>query len=695
MDINLKDLSNCIRALAMDAVEKANSGHPGMPMGTADIATVLYARHLRFDPANPTWPDRDRFILSAGHGSMLLYALNYLTGYEKMTLDEIRNFRQMGSICAGHPEIDHEAGIEMTTGPLGQGIATAVGFALAERVLNARYGDELIDHKTYVLASDGDLMEGISHEAASLAGHLALKNLIVLYDDNGISIDGSTDLSFTDDTIKRFDAYHWATKTIDGHDFDAIHAAIEWAKTNDKPTLIACKTTIGYGAPTKAGKNSSHGSPLGSDELQGAKDKLGWKHGPFEIPDDLLNQWRAIGQKGHPLSKQWQEKLDKSGQKQEFLNQIAKPVAIDHLIKQIKDEQTKLAPKLATRAASGIVLETLIPALPQLVGGSADLTGSVNTKTKSVGIVSKDNYGGQYVHYGVREHAMAACMNGMAIHGGIVPFAGTFLQFADYSRPAIRIGALMKQRVIHVMTHDSIGLGEDGPTHQPVEHLAALRAIPNLYVFRPCDVVEAAEAWECAIGLTKSPSVLSLSRQAVPFARTIATHDNLVARGGYIIADDPDPLVILIATGTEVSLALDTQKKLLAHEIGCRVVSMPCMELFHQQPMEYKARVLNNGQSLLVGIEAGIRMGWDDILGPYGLFFGVPTFGESAPAEKLYEHFGLTPDRICTRIKNIIDEMLAHAHAHHHGHGHDHHHHADGSCCHGDECTHGEHQKHG
>lgn len=696
MDTSLKDLSNCIRALAMDAVEKANSGHPGMPMGMADVATVLYKNHLKFDPKNPTWPDRDRFILSAGHGSMLIYALNYLTGYEKITLDEIKNFRQLGSVCAGHPEVDHEAGIETTTGPLGQGIATAVGFALAERMLNAQYGDDIVNHRTWVIASDGDLMEGISHEAASLAGHLALKNLIVLYDDNGISIDGSTDLAFTDDTMKRFDAYHWATKTVNGHDYAELDAAMEWAKQQDKPVIIACKSTIGFGAPTKAGKASSHGSPLGADEIKGARETLVWSHEPFVIPADLLDQWRAIGKKGTEASKTWHERLEKSGKKKDFLNRLVKSPDLGNLIQQVKDEQTKAAPKLATRAASGVVLETLIPALPQLVGGSADLTGSVNTKTKQIQIVSKNNYDGQYIHYGVREHAMAAAMNGMALHGGFIPYSGTFLQFADYSRPAIRLGALMKTRAIHVMTHDSIGLGEDGPTHQPVEHLAALRAIPNLYVFRPCDVVEAAESWECALKLNNSPSVLSLSRQAVPFARTIPSNENLVSKGGYILSDNPEPLIVLVATGTEVSIALAAQKKLAEEGIGSRVVSMPCMELFHAQPLEYKARVLNHGHSLPVGIEAGIRQGWDDILGPYGLYFGVSTFGESAPAEKLYEHFGLTPENVTKQILNVLAQM--HAHHHGHDHGHDHHHHDDGSCCHGDDCDHGDHKaakKHG
>lgn len=667
MDISLKDLSNCIRALAMDAVQAANSGHPGMPMGMADVATVLYARHLKFDASDPTWVDRDRFILSAGHGSMLLYALNYLSGYEKMTLDEIKSFRQLNSLCAGHPEKDQDAGIEMTTGPLGQGFATSVGFAMAERYLNAKFGDELINHKTYVIASDGDLMEGISHEAASLAGHLKLNNLIVLYDDNGISIDGSTDLSFTDDTPKRFEAYNWATKTVDGHDHEAIHEAIEWAKTQSKPVLISCKTTIGYGAPTKAGKSSSHGSPLGEDELAGAKKAIGWEHGPYEIPKDLLDQWRAIGKKGSSVNKKWQETLDKSDDKDDFLIQFDKNVPIDHLLKSIKETQTKEAKDLATRAASGAVLETLIPALPQLLGGSADLTGSVNTKTSAIDIYSSDNYGGQYVYYGVREHGMAAAMNGMSLHGGIVPYAGTFLQFADYSRPAIRLAALMKTRVIHVMTHDSIGLGEDGPTHQPVEHLAALRAIPNLYVFRPCDVIEAAESWACGIMLEQSPSLLSLSRQKLPFLRTIPSDENMVAKGGYILSDDPEPMVILMATGSEVSIAMDVQKTLRENNIGARVVSMPCIDLFHAQPIEYKAHVLNQGQSLLVGIEAGIRQGWDDLLGPFGLFFGLNWFGESAPAEDLYEHFGLTAPQISDQVLGVIKQMREAQHNHSHG----------------------------
>lgn len=651
-DKNLRPMANAIRALAMDAVQAANSGHPGMPMGMADVATVLYSKFLKFDPKNPEWPDRDRFVLSAGHGSMLLYALNYLTGYEKITLEEIKNFRQLGRITAGHPEIEHDAGIEMTTGPLGQGISTAVGMALAERVLNARFGDDLVSHHTYVIASDGDMMEGISHEACSLAGHLGLSKLIVLYDDNGICIDGSTNTSFSDNTPQRFNAYNWNTATVDGHDFAAIEAAIEAAQKSDKPTLISCKTKIGFGAPTKENSASSHGSPLGIEEIAGARKNLDWPYAPFDIPENLLTQWRAIGQKAQESQEDWKTRLNGSAQKNTFLKALHDDIAKDiaPLIATLKKDFARERPKKATRQTSGIVLEKLLPSIKEMIGGSADLTGSNNTIVKECGIVSKSNYNGQYIHYGVREHGMAAMMNGMALHGGIIPYSGTFLQFADYSRPAIRLGALMKQRVIHVMTHDSIGLGEDGPTHQPVEHLAALRAIPNLYVFRPCDGVETAECWELALNLRESPSVMTLTRQALPTLRE-NSRENLSAKGAYILQDcGADPEVTLFASGSEVSIAIEAAAKINAR---VRVVSVPCMDLFWEQDGAYIQSLICN-KSVKVGIEAAIRQGWDRLIGGHSPFIGMNSFGASAPAEELYAHFGITVEAVVEAVQRKI-----------------------------------------
>jgi transketolase len=644
-----KDMANAIRALAMDAVEKAKSGHPGMPMGMADVATVLFTRFLKFDASAPSWPDRDRFVLSAGHGSMLLYALLHLTGYPGMTMAELANFRQLGSKTAGHPEYGHAAGIETTTGPLGQGLANAVGMALAERLLNARLGEGAVDHFTYALAGDGCLMEGISQEAISLAGHLKLNKLIVLFDDNQISIDGPTSLAVSDDHVKRFEASGWSAQRIDGHDPKAIAGAIEWARRSDKPTLIAAKTVIGYGAPNKQGKASTHGEPLGSDEIKAARDKLGWAHAAFQVPDGVLAAWRAAGVRGTAQRKAWEQRtaklddakramlgdaLDASGQK-----------ALASAVAEIKAEFAATPPKIATRVASQRVLEKLVPALPCLIGGSADLTGSNGTRTKQHVAVGPSDYRGNYIHYGVREHAMAAAMNGLALHGGIVPYGGTFLVFTDYCRPAIRLSALMGQRVIYVMTHDSIGLGEDGPTHQPVEHLAALRAIPNLNVFRPADPIETAECWELALASPRTPSILALTRQAVPALRKGGS-ENLCAKGAYVLEEAPNGKrdVTILATGSEVGIAMEARERLAKDGVQAAVVSMPCWELFAAQPVAYRDAVL--GAAPRVGVEAAVGFGWERWLGDGGLFVGMEGFGASAPAAKLYEQFGITPAKV-------------------------------------------------
>lgn len=622
----LKDMANAIRALSMDAVQKANSGHPGMPMGMADVATVLYSKFLKFDPKTPEWPNRDRFVLSGGHGSMLLYAVNYLTGYEKMTIEQIKNFRQFGAITAGHPEVEHDAGIETTTGPLGQGIANAVGMALAERILNARHGDEVCNHYTYAMCGDGDLMEGISHEACSLAGHQKLSKLIVLYDDNGICIDGSTDLTFIDNTPKRFEAYGWDVQEVDGHNFDEIETAIAKAQTTSTPSLICCKTKIGYGAPTKEGSSSSHGAPLGEDEIKGTRENIGWPHPPFEVPENTLANWRALGTQAPANAPRYDIDLSK----------------LDETIKALKAAFASEKPNKATRQTSGMCLEQLIPAIPSMVGGSADLTGSNNTKVSSSTIIDRNDYSGNYVNYGVREHGMAAAMNGMTLHGGIIPYAGTFLQFADYARPAIRLAALMKQRVIHVMTHDSIGLGEDGPTHQPVEHLASLRAIPNCYTFRPCDGIETAESWEIALKKDNAPSVLALTRQGLP---TLCENreENLTLKGAYILQDcDGEPDVTLFASGSEVHLAIEAAEKI---DANVRVVSCPCLDLFKEQSSEYFQSLICNS-SVKIAIEAGIRQGWEGLIGAHNTFIGMDSFGASAPAEQLFEHFGITAEAI-------------------------------------------------
>jgi len=642
---NHADMANAIAALSMDAVEKAKSGHPGMPMGMADVATVLFTEFLRYDPKRPHWPDRDRFILSAGHGSMLLYSLLYLTGYEDMTLDEIKNFRQWGAKTAGHPEFGHATGIETTTGPLGQGISNAVGFAMAERALNAEFGDTLVNHTTYVIAGDGCLMEGISHEAASLAGHLKLNKLIVLWDDNQICIDGPTSMTVSDDQCARFKALGWNTDAIDGHNADEIRAALRAAQHSDKPTLIACRTTIAKGAPTKAGKNSSHGSPLGGEEIAGARKNLGWSAGSFDIPADVLDSWRNAAVERAKEYTAWEERFEVSDKRDDFSARISGDLGtawVEAVAKQ-KMQLAASQPKEATRVSSQNALEVLVPHLPQLLGGSADLTGSNNTKTKAMHAFGAADYAGRYVYYGVREHAMAAAMNGIALHGGFIPYGGTFLVFTDYCRPAIRLSALMEQRVIYVMTHDSIGLGEDGPTHQPVEHLAVLRAIPNLNVFRPCDATETLECWQLAIGSPKTPSILALTRQALLHYRNEFVGENLCAKGAYILreAKSGKPSVVLMATGSEVSLAMEAQAALEAKGIATRVVSVPCMELFAQQTASYRKSVLGEGIKR-IAIEAAIEQGWEKWLGEEGTFIGMKSFGASAPAEVLYEKFGIT-----------------------------------------------------
>jgi transketolase len=643
-------MANAIRALAMDAVEQAKSGHPGLPMGAADIATVLFTQVLKFDPADPTWPDRDRFVLSAGHGSMLVYALLHLVGYEAVTLDQIKKFRQIGSLTPGHPENFITAGIETTTGPLGQGLGNAVGMAIAERHLAAEYSDDVVNHSTYVLASDGDLMEGISHEAIALAGHLKLRKLVVLFDDNGISIDGPLTLSDSVDQVKRFEAAGWNASRIDGHDPQAIAAAIEKAKTSDKPTMIACKTTIGYGAPTKAGKASSHGSPLGADEIKGAREKLGWSDAPFQIPAEVLTQWRAAGQRSKAARAAWDKRLAAlpTDKRSEFERRMRGdlPGALNAAVRAVKENLAKEPKEIASRTACEFALESLIPAVPEMIGGSADLTGSNNTRTKSMKAMSASDYSGRFIHYGIREHGMAAAMNGMTLHGGIIPYSGTFLAFSDYCRPSIRLAALMGERVIHIMTHDSIGLGEDGPTHQPVEHLAALRAIPNLNVFRPCDAVETVECWQLALEGRETPSVMALTRQNLPQLRRTLDERNKCVAGAYEISPAQGKAqVSIFATGSEVSIAVEGQKLLAAQGIAARVVSVPCFELFLAQPDESRRAVIGDAP-VKIGVEAAVRMGWDAIIGSDGSFVGMTGFGASGPYKELYKHFGITPEKI-------------------------------------------------
>ena len=647
-------MANAIRFLSIDAVQKANSGHPGMPMGMADVATVLFTRFLKFDASAPRWTDRDRFVLSAGHGSMLLYSLMYLTGYKDMTLEQIKNFRQLGAITAGHPEYGHVSAAETTTGPLGQGIANAVGMALAERIMAARFGAEAVDHTTYVIVGDGCLMEGISHEAISLAGHMKLNKLIVLWDDNKICIDGPTDLTVSDDQRKRFEASGWNTWAVDGHDPEAIAAAIAAAQKSDKPAMIACRTIIGFGAPTLAGTSKTHGSPLGVAEIAGAREKLGWPYEPFVVPDDILGAWRAAGARGADAHKAWSVRIDTlaADKKAEFQRLEANelPKGWEKAILDLKKKTSAETPKVATRQSSETVLNALARVIPELIGGSADLTGSNNTKAAGMKPISATDFSGRYIYYGVREHGMAAAMNGMALHGGIIPYGGTFLVFTDYCRPAIRLSALMNQRVIYVMTHDSIGLGEDGPTHQPVEHLAALRIIPNLLVMRPCDTVETAECWALAVAQKHGPSVLALTRQALPTLRTAHTDENLSAKGGYVLAEaEGKRQATILATGSEVSLAMDARAALKAQGIAAAVVSLPCWALFDAQPESYRAQVLGDGPR--VAVEAASPFGWERYVGPQGAVIAIPGFGASAPAPDLYKHFGITADAVVNAVK--------------------------------------------
>ncbi|WCR19833.1 transketolase [Paracoccus alcaliphilus] len=649
-------MANAIRALAMDAVEAAKSGHPGAPMGMADVATVLFNRFMRVDPTDHQWPDRDRFVMSAGHGSMLVYAINHLLGYDDMDMDQLRNFRQMGARTAGHPEYGHAKGIETTTGPLGQGITTAVGMALAERMANARWGDDLADHWTYVIAGDGCLMEGISHEAIDLAGHLKLGRLVLFWDDNGITIDGGTDLSTSTDQKARFAAAGWHVQAVDGHDRDAVAAAIEAARADDRPSMIACKTVIGFGAPNKQGSHDVHGAPLGAEEIAAARKALNWPYDPFTLPEDVMTAWGAIAQRGAQARADWTTRLEGSAHRAAFLEAQNRPDA-GALRNAIAAHCARIAserPSVATRKASEMALEVVNATLPNTVGGSADLTGSNNTRSKGQQSVTPGDYTGSYIHYGIREHAMAAVMNGIALHGGFVPYGGTFLAFADYSRGAIRLGALMGVPVIHVMTHDSIGLGEDGPTHQPVEHLAALRAIPNLMVFRPADAVETAEAWEIALTAPTTPSVLCLSRQNLPTVRIEDDAENRSRRGAYVLRSTPvERDVTLIASGSEVEIALAAADLLRADRINAAVVSAPCFELFATQDRTYRQGVLCDAPR--IGVEAAIRQGWDQFLRPDDGFVGMTGFGASAPAPQLYAHFGITAEKVAELAKSLIE----------------------------------------
>lgn len=655
-NVDKKMMANAIRALAMDAVQQANSGHPGAPMGLADVATVLFTEHLKYDASRPDWHDRDRFVLSAGHGSMLIYSLLYLTGYPGMDIEKIKNFRQLGSPTAGHPEFGHAPGIETTTGPLGQGITTAVGMALGEAIQNAKYGDEIIDHYTYVIAGDGCLMEGISHEAISMAGHLRLNKLIVLWDDNNISIDGTLDMACSDDQIKRFEASGWETISVDGHDMPAISKAIETARQSDRPSLIACKTIIGFGAPNKQGTASTHGAPLGEEEIALTRQALDWTFPPFEVPDDVLKAWRAAGERGAEQRTAWQTRFDE-------LDDAARSLVVDPMNETVKGalEAAVLTAKrqfvegkkaLATRVSSKEALDEILPAVSGLIGGSADLTGSNGTKTKQYAPINRGQFDGNYIHYGVREHGMGAVMNGLSLHGGFLPYGGTFLVFSDYARGAIRLSALMERPVVYVMTHDSIGLGEDGPTHQPVEHLAALRAMPNINVFRPADSVEVTECWELACLSVSTPTIMSLTRQGVPLLRDAATAENKCAMGGYVLKESSEERdVTLIGTGSEVSIAMKAAEMLEAQGLNVAVVSLPCWELFALQPADYQWQVL--GDAPRVGVEAGVEQGWSKWLGSNGQFIGMTGFGASGPADELYEHFGITPERVADAARRV------------------------------------------
>ncbi len=658
MSLIFKDLANAIRFLSVDAVQKANSGHPGLPMGMADVATVLFKYYLRFNPKNPDWINRDRFVLSAGHGSMLLYSLLYLTGYKSISIKDIQNFRQLKSICAGHPEYKKKSGIETTTGPLGQGLSNAIGMAIAEEVMKKRFGSNLINHRTYVIASDGDFMEGISHEAMSLAGHLKLKNLVVFFDNNKVSIDGSTKLAVSDNYKKRFESYGWNFQEVNGHNEKQISKAIKKTLKSKKPSLISCKTIIGYGSPNKSGKASSHGAALGDEEVALVRKKLKWKYKPFEIPKEILSEWRKIGKRGDLQEKKWNVVYNKKSKKvkDEFSRVIngKLPKNLDKIIDEEKRKFFDLKPNVASRQSSASVLEAITKNLPELVGGSADLSGSNNTKTKYSTIIKPSNFKGNYIHYGVREHAMAGIMNGMALHGGVLPYGGTFLIFLDYCKPSLRLSAFMGLKVIYIFSHDSIGLGEDGPTHQPIEHLVHLRAIPNLNVFRPADTIETLECWEIALKSSTNPSVIALSRQKLPFVTETFSKKNMSRLGAYeIIETKTVPEVTLIASGSEVQIAIDAKKKLENVNINSKVVSMPCQELFDKQSKEYREKIIDK-ESIKISIEAGSIFGWEKYVGPNGISLGMKSFGKSAPYKKIYEHFNLTSDNIVKLTRKIL-----------------------------------------
>ena len=654
MTVSTRDMANAIRALSIDAVEAAKSGHVGLPLGMADAATVLFTKFMKHNPADPTWADRDRFVLSAGHGSMLVYSLLHLTGYDSVSRDDIRNFRQLGRPTAGHPENFLTKGVETTTGPLGQGITTAVGMAMAERHLNARFGDELVNHKTYVVAGDGCLMEGISQEAITLAGHLKLSNLIVLFDDNAVTIDGGTDMADSTDQCMRFEASGWVTRKVDGHDAGDVEAALAWAQDQNKPVMLAVKTIIGYGAK-RAGTGPAHGGPYGEEEVATVRENIGWPHAPFDVPADIEAAWLDAGKRAHADHLAWKNRLENHADKAAFEAAMAGalPANLSDIVNAHKKAVVEGGKDDATRKWSGAALEPLTEAIPEMIGGSADLTGSNNTKTSHTDVLSPNNWGGRYVHYGIREHAMAAAMNGMALHGGIIPYSGTFLVFADYSRAAIRLGALMGERVIHVMTHDSIGLGEDGPTHQPVEHVASLRAMPNMTVFRPADGVEAAECWELALHNATGPSTLALTRQKVKSVRKTHTDENLSAKGAYVLADAPDAKAVLLATGSEVEIAMDAQAALAEKGIPVRVVSVPSMDLFEQQTESYQTETLG-GDLPKIAVEAGVRFGWDRWIGADGGFVGMSSFGASAPYQDLYKHFNITSDAVVDEVEKRI-----------------------------------------
>ena len=654
MTTNLNQLANAVRFLSIDAVQKANSGHPGMPMGMADVATVLFKYHLKFNPLNPSWANRDRFILSAGHGSMLLYSLLYLTGYKNFSINDLKNFRQLNSICAGHPEYKKNTGIETTTGPLGQGLGNSVGLAIGEEIFRKKFGSKFINHKTYVIASDGDLMEGISYEAMSLAGHLKLKNLIVFFDNNKISIDGATSLSVSDNYKKRFEAYGWNFLEVNGHNHKQISTAIKKASKSNKPTIISCKTIIGFGSPNKSGKASSHGSPLGDDEIALVRKKLKWNASPFEIPKDILDEWRNIGKKGTNLENNWNKLLPKNLKVKNNLEAMLSNKNLNNLDKLISAEKNKYfneKPAKATRECSSMTIESITPSLSELVGGSADLSGSNNTKTKNSKVISAKDFNGNYIHYGIREHGMAAAMNGLALYGGIIPYGGTFLIFSDYCKPSIRLSALMGLKVIYIFSHDSIGLGEDGPTHQPIEQLAGLRAIPNLNVFRPADINETLECWQIALKSKKTPSAIVLSRQKLPYVNPSFTKENKCELGAYVVnATSQNNKITLVASGSEVEIALEAQKKLKESNIDSKVVSMPCQELFDQQNNQFKNEIIQKDIPVIT-IEAGSVMGWEKYSKNN---MGINSFGESGPYKEVYEHFDLTSDKIVALTKKLV-----------------------------------------